>query len=145
MSRLEIDKSRHPGTPETAAMTIAESVRRYIEAAGDGRRDDVAALLHPQLVFRSGPLTHDRDAFLAALERLRPVILRNEIVELIASGDEACVVYDFVTDTPAGAFRSVEWLRFEDGLVRDIRLLFDPERWPVVVAELERRTASGHP
>ena len=48
-----------------------------------------------------------------------------------------------MTDTPAGAIRSLEWLRFEGERIHDIRLLFDATRWPEVVAELERRTASG--
>ena len=124
-------------------MTIDEATRRYIEAVGDGRLDDVAPLLHPDFAFHTGPQTSDRDGYLAALRRLGPVIVRNEIRELISSGDEACVVYDFVTDTPAGAIRSVEWLRFEGERIHDIRLLFDATRWPEVVAELERRTASG--
>ena len=124
-------------------MTIEEATRRYIEAVGEGRLDEVASLLHPDLAFHSGPQTHDREAYLAAIRRIAPVIVRNEIRELIVSGDEAVVVYDFVTATPAGAIRSVEWLRFEDGRIREIRLLFDPTRWPEVVAELARRTASG--
>jgi len=124
-------------------MTISETARRYIEAVGDGRLDDVAPLFHPQLAFHSGGQTHDREGYLAALRRLGPVIARNEIRELVTSGDEVCVVYDFVTDTPAGAVRSVEWLRFEEDRIRDIRLLFDASRWPEVVAELGRRTASG--
>jgi hypothetical protein len=126
-------------------MTIAQRARDYIEAVGEGRLDDLEALLHPALVFRSGDVSHDRTGFLAAVRRLAPVILRTEIRELVASGDEVCLVYDFVTDTPVGAIRSVEWLTFEDGRIRDIRLLFDPVRWPEVVAELERRTSSAAP
>jgi hypothetical protein len=124
-------------------MSMGETARRYIEAVGDGRLDDVAPLLHPDVAFHSGVQTHDLEAYLAALRRLGPVIERNEIRELVASGDEVCVVYDFVTDTRAGAIRSVEWLRFEDGRIRDIRLLFDGSRWSEVVAELGRRTPSG--
>jgi len=123
-------------------MTIEEATRRYIEAVGEGRLDEVGSLLHPDLAFHSGPQTHDRAAYLAAIRRLGPVIARNEIRELIVSGDEALVVYDFVTATPANAIRSVEWLRFDGGRIVDIRLLFDPTRWPEVVAELARRTPS---
>jgi hypothetical protein len=124
-------------------MTIGDSARRYIEAVGDGRLDDVAPMFHSRLEFHSGGQTHDRDAYLAALRRLGPIIARNEIRELVTSGDEACVVYDFVTDTPAGAVRSVEWLRFEDDRIRDIRLLFDTSRWPEVVDELRRRNGAA--
>ena len=124
-------------------MTNGETARRYLEAVGDGRLEDVAPLLHPDLAFHSGEQTHDRDGYLAALRRLGPVIVRNEIREVVASGDEVCVVYDFITDTPGGTIRSAEWLRFEDARIRDIRLAFDPSRWTEVVAELARRTLSG--
>jgi hypothetical protein len=53
------------------------------------------------------------------------------------------VVYDCVTDTPVGAVPTAEWLTIEDGQVRSIQLLFERERWPEALAELEKRMAVG--
>jgi hypothetical protein len=58
---------------------------------------------------------------------------------VFVDGDDAIVFYDFVTDTPVGAVTSVELLRFEDGKVREIDLVFERDRWPEVLEELGRR------
>jgi hypothetical protein len=41
---------------------------------------------------------------------LSPIIARNEIKRIFVDGNEVCVFYDLVTETPAGAVASVEWL-----------------------------------
>jgi len=54
-------------------------------------------------------------------------------------GDRACVVYDFVTDTPAGAVRCVELLAVVDRRILVIELLLDRVvSGPVRTALLER-------
>ena len=57
-------------------------------------------------------------------------------------GDQAFVLYDFVTDTAAGAVLSGELVRIEDGLIRSITLIFDWRRWPEVLQEVARRAAA---
>ncbi|MHB8469519.1 MAG: nuclear transport factor 2 family protein [Gaiellaceae bacterium] len=123
----------------------AQLVSAYIEAVGDGRVAEVAGHLRPDVTF-SGPgmpLLRGVDAYVAALERLRPIIARNEIRSVLVDGDEACVLYDFVTDTPAGAVVSAEWLTIEDGRIGSVYLLFDKARWPEVLQQLELSAASA--
>jgi hypothetical protein len=72
---------------------------------------------------------------------LGTILSRNEITAVVVDHDTACIVYDFVTDTPAGAVTSAEWLTVVDGKIRTIRLAFTRDRWPEVVEELERRLA----
>ena len=52
--------------------------------------------------------------------------------------DEA-LVYDFVTDTPAGSVPTIEWITTDAGQIRTSRLIFHKEHWPAAVAELTRR------
>ena len=93
------------------------------------------------MAFLLGDTVQDSDAYLAALQRLTTILLRNEIRRVFVDGDDVCVIYDFVTDTPVGAVRSIEWLTLQDGRIRTIRLLFERERWPEVMAELAKRTS----
>lgn len=118
-------------------------VQEYVRAVGDRRFDRFEELLHPDVEFGgmtsfelqgAGPVAE-------GYRRLDPVIVRNEIRELVVDGDTAFVLYDFVTDTAAGAVLSGELLKFQDGRVRSITLLFDWRRWPEVLQEVERRTA----
>lgn len=52
------------------------------------------------------------------------------------------MIYDLVTDSPAGAVQTHEWLTFEDGLIRSSNLVFDDRRWPEAMEELARRGAA---
>ena len=88
--------------------------------------DRFEELLHPDVEFGgmtsfelqgAGPVAE-------GYRRLGPVIVRNQIRELVVDGDTAFVLYDFVTDTAAGAVLSGELLKFQDGRVLHT-LLFD--------------------
>ena len=39
--------------------------------------------------------------FLGALKRLAAIHLHNDVKRIFVDGDDVCVIYDFVTDTPA--------------------------------------------
>jgi limonene-1,2-epoxide hydrolase len=119
----------------------SERVAAYIEAVGQKRFDAVAAQLHPDMEFSSPGLATIRgaDRYLAALQRLAVIISRNEIRKIFVDGDEACVIYDFVTDTHVGAVPSVEWIGMEDGKIKSVRLIFHSLEWPAVREEAVRR------
>jgi hypothetical protein len=125
-----------PGT-DTRATALA-----YIEAVGNKQFDRVADLLHPNAEFlTTRAAIRGQPAFVDALRRLAPIIVRNEVRDTIVDGDNVAVVYDFVTDTPAGAVPTIEWLSFDAGRITSSRLIFHTERWPLAVAELARRSA----
>lgn len=58
--------------------------------------------------------------------------------DLVRDYNQAFLLYDFVTNTSAGAVPSGELLTVEDGLIRSITLRWDMRRWPEVPAELAR-------
>lgn len=99
-------------------------------------------MLDPDAEFTVGDTTlHGAEAFIGGFRRLDPIIKRNEIRKIFVDGDEACVIYDFVTDTPAGAVLSIEYLKFKNGRIASSLLLFERLHWPEVVAELQKRSA----
>jgi hypothetical protein len=111
----------------------------YIEAVGHKRLDELDSLLHPRLEATIDDRIFNKDEWIAALQRLAPILQRNDVRHTVVAGDQVSVSYDFVTDTPVGAVPSVEWLGIQDGQIRTIRLMFETERWPEVMEELARR------
>ena len=124
-------------------VTKEDLVREYVAAAGDGRIDALAALVHPDATFGGtvGTETEGAEAFVQGFRNLAPIVRRNEIRMLIAQDDRAAVVYDFVTDTPVGSVLCAEFLTFDGDLIGSSTLLFDWRRWPEVLEELRLRTA----
>lgn len=125
-------------------MTQAESAaiaRTYIEAVGAHDLATVDGLLSDELaaVFAGG--TIGKQEWIAALARLLPALERNEVREVFADGDRACVVYDFVTDTPAGAVPCVELVTVRDGRITAIELIFDRVAFAPVNEALAARAA----
>lgn len=112
----------------------------YVEAAGASEYERLPVLLHPEIEFQ-GPYVTLRGApdYIAALRRIAGVRVRHDLRKTFVEGDDVCVIYDFVTDTPAGAVPMIEWLRFEDGKVRSIRLFFDREQFAPAREVLQRR------
>jgi hypothetical protein len=118
-------------------------ITSYIDAVGQGRLDDLRPMLDPNAEFTFGDTTlRGAEAFIGGFRRLVPIIKRNEIRKIFVDGDEACVIYDFVTDTPAGAVLSIEYLKFKDGRITSSLLVFEKLHWPEVMAELVKREAN---
>lgn len=119
-------------------------MEEYIQAVAKHDLDRVAELLSDDdFVFRlHGQDDKDKAEYLAALRGLSPIILRSDIQQILGGADEVAVVYDFVTDTPVGAVPTVEVVRVKDGTIRFVHLVFEQARWPEVIAELQRKTAS---
>jgi len=125
------------------AATDAETIaRRYIQVVGAHDEEPLDDLLDVALVAEFAGSTLDKEGWLAALHRLMPALVRNEIREVFSAGDRACVVYDFVTDTAAGAVRCVELLTVRDGRIAHIELLLDRVAFAPVNEELAQRASS---
>jgi hypothetical protein len=125
----------------TDLKTIAVS---YLEAVGTKDLARVSQLLADD-VDLVGPASTYRSAaeVVGALGRLAAIHVRNDLRRVFVDGDEACVVYDFVTDTAIGAVPTVEWLRIERGRIRSIRLFYDRVPWQTVMVELRQRAAQA--
>ena len=124
------------------ASEIHDLVTSYINAVGEHRLDSLPAMLEPDVEFTLGDNTvRGVEGFVAWFQRLMPIIVRNDIRKVFVDGEEACVIYDFVTDTPAGAVLSVEHIKFRNGRLASTLLVFERLHWPEVLAELAGRAA----
>ena len=124
------------------AVDLATATREYLDAVASHDSARVRATLHPDAEFHNGSgVFAGRDAYVAAFERVYPMVVRNEVRHIFVDGDLVCAVYDFVTPTSVGPVLSMELLTFDGGLIRSGELLFDLRQWPQVVAEV--RAAAG--
>jgi len=120
-----------------------ELLTSYIQAVGERRLEALPPLLDPDAEFTLGDNTvRGRDAFVGAFRRLLPIIDHNDIRHLFVDGDEACVVYDFVTSTPVGPVLSVEYIHLRNGLIASSTLVFERLHWQEVLSVLKEREAA---
>ena len=139
--------------------TPAAVARAYIEAVGSHDLETVDGLLADSLEARVGAGASDKQQWMSALERLLPALVRNDIRDVYENGNHACVVYDFVTDTPAEAgppspvpdeprsgsvgraigIVCVENVHVADGRITDIELVFDKVAFAPVNEALKAR------
>jgi hypothetical protein len=122
----------------------AEVLTRYIEYVGAHDLEHLDDLFSDSVVASTGNGTFDKNEWIAALRRLLPVLVRNDIRTVYVTEPPAsagaCVVYDFVTDTEAGAVTCAEWITLdEDGRIATVELLFEKAEWAHVIEALRQR------
>ncbi len=112
----------------------------YIDACGRQAWDVVTAALDEHLQFTGpGNAVTGAASYLAVLQRIAPVWVRSDVKKVLSDGSEVCVLYDFVTDTPAGAVPIIEWIRVEQGKIKSVHLFFDRVTFKPASDELARR------
>jgi len=117
--------------------------RRYIEAEGQRDWATIEGLLDEDLKFRLGDKEVGKSQYLGILKRLGLVWNGNRIKRIFVDGNEACALYDFLSDTPTGAVPCVEWVRFRDDKITEINFLFEREKWGPIDEEMKRRAQQG--
>ncbi|MCB9587891.1 MAG: nuclear transport factor 2 family protein [Polyangiaceae bacterium] len=110
----------------TTHLTPKQVALAYIDACSRKDFGAVAALLAADLEF-VGPGNRVTGAkpYLAILERLGSVWERSDVKHTFSDGDNVCVIYDFVTNTEAGAVPIVEWLTVNEQRIQCVKLFFD--------------------
>jgi limonene-1,2-epoxide hydrolase len=111
----------------TSALAV---VQRFQQALQSGDKAAARKLLAERFTFR-GPFDHfDRpEAYLAALDKLQPVIERIHVKKIFDDGNEVCVIYDMVTKTDIGTSTIAEWFQVEDDRIAAIQAVFDARPW----------------
>ena len=118
-------------------MTSAgEVVHRFHAAVG--AKDFVAArkLLHDDLSFK-GPIDtfHKADDYVEAIKKLAGIVKGVEVKKVFVDGNEVCVLYDMITNTPAGTSFISEWFRTKGDRISEIRVVFDARPFAAMFAK----------
>ena len=126
------------------AIADAQSVARsYIEAVGAHDLVLAGDLFDDELIAKFAGAPSDKAKWLAALNRLLPALVRNDITDVFADGDRACVAYDFVTNTDGGTVRCVELMTVAQGKIVSIELILDRIAFAPVNKELSERASQA--
>jgi len=118
------------GTTMAQAETDGDKNRKLAEAylASWQRKDwqGIGEHLHPNVHFK-GPMseTTGKEAFLAAAQRIFPILQSLTVRFTFAAGDRAVAIYDFNCSAPIGVCRTAELITFQDGLISGVELFFD--------------------
>lgn len=124
--------------------TAPEAGRAYIQAVSDHDLTRLDALFDDELRATFAGAEYGKREWVGALSRLLPALIHNEIREVYTEADRVCVIYDFVTNTEAGAVRCVELLTVTDSKITTIELLLDRVTFaPVNQALKERATQAA--
>src|SRR5690242_1565895 len=120
---------------------IEATVRTYLSAVGNKDLGKVEELLTPDITLVGPAMTlSGAREVLAALRRIGAIHVRNDVRRVFVDGDEACVIYDFVTDT-VGVVPTIEWLTFAGDRIRAVKLYYDQLPWQTLRQELAQRAA----
>lgn len=113
-------------TQAAVAATPVSIVEGFKDALGAGAIPAARAFLADDLHF-AGPLEefHTADDYIGALTRLVKIVTGIDNVKLFADGEHVAVVYDLLTNTPAGASPTAELYRVRGGKITEIRAIFD--------------------
>jgi hypothetical protein len=117
---------------------------RYIELVGAHDLAPLEDLIADSAVATTVNGSFNKPEWIAALGRLLPALVRNEIRQVVVDGNSACIVYDFVTDTEAGSVPCAEWITIDaNGRMTAVNLLFEKTNWSHVAAALRERTSTN--
>lgn len=119
----------------------AAAARAYIDAVGARDLEPLERLLDERVVATFFGTELGKREWIEAIRRLLPALIRNDIREIFATGERAVIVYDFVTDTPAGAVACVELVTVDGGRITEIELLLDRVAFAPVHEALQARAS----
>jgi ketosteroid isomerase-like protein len=103
-----------------------KTAKAFLAAWTTGDLVGARKLLHDDLSFE-GPIdTFDTaDDYIGALKNLSAIVKAAETQKVFEDGNDVCVIYNLVTNTPAGTSPTVDWYHFRSGKISSIRVYFD--------------------
>jgi ketosteroid isomerase-like protein len=106
-------------TPQAVADT-------FFKAWTTGDFDTARSMLSDDVSF-AGPIDRfdNADAYITSLRGLAQIVQGAEEQKVFVDGNDVCVIYDLVTNTPAGAAPTVDWYHVRDGKISAVRVFFD--------------------
>jgi hypothetical protein len=113
----------------------SEIVSNYQQALGKGDFAAARKLLHDNLSFH-GPIEtfSSPEPYLESPKKLHHIIQRIDVKKTLADGNDVCVLYDMVTNTPAGTAFICEWYQVKGEKIADIRVVFDARPFAAMFA-----------
>ena len=107
-------------------MSAANLIRKYHEAWTQRDMSTARSCLADDLDFQGSIDTFSSaDEFIATLTGFAQMLTRVDLLQEFYTHDAAALLYDCVTNSPAGTIRTAEFFRLRSGKIAIIRLVFD--------------------
>src|SRR5258708_5416971 len=74
--------------------------------------------------------------YVESLKKLASIIQRIDLKKVFVDGDDVCVLYDMVTNTPAGTAFIAEWYQVKGGKIAALRVVFDARPFAALFGRL---------
>ncbi len=117
-------------------MQPKDVVMGYQKALGSGDWRSARSFLRDDLKFKGPIAQHDRpEPYLEDLKRLHDIVEEVQMKKVFADGDDVCLLYDMVTNTPAGTAFICEWHHVSGDKISSIRVVFDATPFAPVFAK----------
>ena len=111
-------------------------VQQFQQAIGNGDFTAARTMLQNNLSFRGPMDTFEKpEPYLEALKRLHPIIKAIDMLKTFADGQDVCVLYDMVTNTPIGTAFVCEWYQVKGDKISSVRTLFDARPFAAMFAQ----------
>jgi SnoaL-like domain len=106
---------------------------KYFEHWSKKDYEGSAQFLDENLSFK-GPIDtfNNSQDYLRAISRLGKILKEVQVKRTFVEGNDACFIYDLVTDTPAGTSPCAEWIHVHNGKVKSIQVFFDARPFATV-------------
>ena len=107
-------------------MSDTNVVRKYHDSLTHRDMITARSCLADDLDFQ-GPMDSftRADEFIATLTGFAQMLARVDLLQEFYADDAAALLYDCVTNSPAGTIRTAEFFGLRDGKIATIRLVFD--------------------
>lgn len=116
-------------------------VSDYITAAGLWQYKLLREYLHPDFEFNGALHLHSANDYLKMIKEHAQsgpakIVLKNDIKAIFADGNEACVIYDVITDTAVESVPFFEKIIIKDGKIVSTEVKFDRYRMKQLMQEV---------
>jgi copper chaperone CopZ len=122
-------EENQPLSAKEAQVKNKALVSDYITAVGQKDYEQLLKFLHSDFTFDGGITVHSAQDFIDMLKEHSAandvVVLKNDIQALFVDGNEACVIYEMVTNKPVEPVSVVEWITIEEEKILSTQLKFD--------------------
>jgi hypothetical protein len=106
--------------------SAGQVVQGFMGAMGKGDFAAARKYLDDNLSFRGPFDSFDKpEPYLQALEQLHKIVKRVDMKKMFVDGNDVCLLYDLVTNTPAGTSFVCEWMQVNGDKIASIRVVFD--------------------
>jgi copper chaperone CopZ len=139
----EVESNAQENSSVTNSQKNKELVTTYITAAGKMDYKALSFCLDPDFEFDGAIHLLTADDYIKMIKEhaesgVSKIVLGNEIQAIFTDGDEACVIYDVVTNTAVERVPFFEKLVLKNDKIASVEVKFDRQQMKLLIQEVRK-------